>query len=117
MEQHIETTRQLIIEAITTAVNYVADRIISQLRAPAQEDGEQQAEQAGDLNADHEGYGEEPDLEQVEEIDIEIPEQFPEQFQEREQEEGEPGDNEWHFRIRQNGRQECRRLHQVISQV
>ena len=41
----------------------------------------------------------------------------PEQFQEREQEEEGPGDSQWHFRIRQNGREECCRLHHVINQV
>ena len=133
MEQHIEAIRQIVIEALTNAVNYVADRITDQFRMPAQEDGEQEAEQAGDINADNELYEEEdhgqqdpeqieqveegdhvqPDPEQMEEIDIE----GPEQFQEREQEEEGPGDSQWHFRIRQNGREECCRLHHVINQV
>lgn len=117
MEQHVETIKQIVIEAFTNAINFAAERITEQLSGPAQEDGERQAEQVGDFNADFEGHGEQaynqPDPGQSDNSDTEDPGQF----QEREREEVETGQEKWHFRIRQNGRQECGRLHQVIVQV
>ena len=106
MEQNIENLRQIVIEALTNAVNFVADTITRQFHNPEAEGGEQGQE--GDINAGFELFAEE-DFNQQDE-DPEQHEQM--DFQNLDNDE-EVNSVEWQFRIRC----ECGKLHILFSQV